>query len=168
MEGRGDLLQRLELRPGTALPGDEQAARFGPGVERAVRPADRHREHVALGKLDQLPAPTAVRAQSGAVALGPDQNPLAVRCNAGGRDAVQHRVGSPRLAVPVEARHAVVAGAEVGRHPDQYYLGAALIAGRASNCASNGIGSGLTGLAVAHPPATIASGAGATPNRGCV
>ena len=107
---RGDLLQRLELGPGTAVPRDEQAARFGPGVKRAVRPADRHGEHIGLGKIDGLPAPTAVQAQSGAVAVGPDQDPLAVRGDAAGRHTLQHRASGPRLAVPVEACHAVDRG----------------------------------------------------------
>ena len=44
----------------------------------------------------------------------PDQDPAAARGHTGSRDPLQHRVSGPRLAVPVEARHAAVAGAEVG------------------------------------------------------
>src|SRR3954454_24174985 len=115
---RGELLQGLELRPGSAVLRDEQPAWFSPGVKRAVRTADRNREHGGLGKVDRLPAPAAVRAQSSAVALGPDQNALAVRGYAGGRNTVQHRLGGPRLSIPFEPGYAVVARAEVGDHAD--------------------------------------------------
>jgi hypothetical protein len=49
---------------------------------------------------------------------GSDQNPLAVRGYAGGRNAVQHRLGGPRLSVPFEPGYALVARAEVGDHAD--------------------------------------------------
>src|SRR5205807_7825455 len=119
---RRDLLQRFELGPGAAVPGDEKPAWFSPGVERAVRPADRHRVHVTLGKVGALPAPAAVQAQPGATASGPDQDAPAVRGYAGGRDAVQHRMGGPRMSVRFETGHAVVAGAEVGDHGDRSTL----------------------------------------------
>src|SRR3954451_24995859 len=104
---RRDLLQRVELGPVTAVPGDENAARFCPGVQRAVGRADRHREHVVLLKGYALPGPTAVRAQSGAGAARADQDPLAVRGNAGSRDPVQHRAGGPP-AVSAESHHSAL------------------------------------------------------------
>ena len=112
---RGNVLEGLELLPARAVARDEQPARLGAGVQRAVRGADGHREDVLLRQVHALPRGAGVAAEPRAVPLRADQHASAVDRHRVGGDAVEHGGRPPRPAVAVEPHDPLAGADEHGR-----------------------------------------------------
>ena len=113
---RRDVLERLELGELAAVASDEEPARLGAGVQRAVGRADRDGEHVGLGEVEVLEGPAVVPAQVDAGAARADEHPGAVGGDALRPGPFEHGRGRPRVVVAPQRDHVAVAGAEEDGH----------------------------------------------------